>query len=178
MKWGAIQKTNKQQLKSEAVNVANKLAEPKKTETASSDNSSKDLLYDSYQERVAIIQHDANIPAEWAEAFARLEFMQRPAAIRPKKWQAAVNNAGLLLDCHINSILDYKWSVKDIFGVHYKAPERRVDAMGLLLILGDFTVSSVTGDKITMTNSKGTTSSFYKCELSSPQEQVYIWELD
>ncbi|MBF0424008.1 MAG: hypothetical protein HQL73_13565, partial [Magnetococcales bacterium] len=53
---------------------------------------------DAYQERAAIVEHEAGVPQAWAEGLAQLCAMDRPKDISPKRWEAIVDAAGVFVD--------------------------------------------------------------------------------
>jgi len=134
-------------------------------------------VHEEFEQRAAIIEHDAGIPREWAEAFARMDCCQRPAQISDKAWQNIKHYTGLLLDRHIHDIIRRGWEVAEIFGCHYAAPERRYDAMGVLLLLHDCEIIGVEHDRITLMTTTGAEQVFYRTRLTRPQERIMIWEL-
>src|ERR1035437_5191531 len=52
---------------------------------------------DAYQESAALIEANG-VPREWAEGFATLCTLPRPAPFTPKRWQQLVDDGGLFLD--------------------------------------------------------------------------------
>lgn len=129
------------------------------------------------EERIAFIQSESGLPEAWAEAFARMDCMQRPISVSLKTWQHIINNTGLLLDNHIHDIIKHGWGVADIFGVHRNKPENRYDCMGLLAILGESRVVAVASDNITLQTGGGKTQEFYRAVIRNPAERVLIWQL-
>src|SRR5215472_7561187 len=53
---------------------------------------------DAQEERAAIIEFDASVPREWAEALARLDPAQPPAGVPPENWLRFINACGRFLD--------------------------------------------------------------------------------
>ena len=134
---------------------------------------------DVFAERVALIEIEAGIPGEWAEAFARVCFMQRPAKMTQQGWQCIVDNVGCLLDnkSHLRDMMHYSWSVADIFGCHPTAPETRPDAKGLLLLLNKNEVISIINEKsIGLRTLTGALLHYWK-PLNPSLERVMIWDL-
>jgi hypothetical protein len=130
------------------------------------------------EERIAIIQHDAKISRELAEPFAHLNCMTRPTSITPRAWKNMQNNTGLLLDNFAQELNRCGWSVAEIFGVHKKAPERRMDCMGFLMLLGENKIIKIEKDKITLATKTGKQMVFYKESVKNSGGQVMIWELN
>lgn len=131
-------------------------------------------------ERAAIIEHEAGIPRVWAEAFARVCCMNRPASIPPTHWQRIVDNTGRLLDDsrHLHDMARYGWSVADIFGVHPGAPINRQDAKGLLLLLRENeVVVIVDAHAIGLRDTRTGNLLFYRHPLNPTNEKIMLWEL-
>jgi len=135
---------------------------------------------DAFEERAAIIEHEAGIPRQWAEAFARVCCMQRPESIPPAHWQRIVDATGRMLDSpqHIQDMVRYGWSVADIFGVHPAAPINRQDAKGLLLLLREHeAIAIVDANTIGLRNTRTGNLLFYRHPLNPTRERIMLWEL-
>ncbi len=131
-------------------------------------------------ERAAIIEHEAGIPREWAEAFARVDCMERPAGISRGGWQRIVDNLGRMLDSreHLRDLARFRWEIGDVFGVHPAAPERRQDAKGLLVLMQEGEVISIVNEQVIglQRTGSGTLLCYYRPRLVSA-ERVMLWEL-
>ncbi len=105
---------------------------------------------EKFDECAAIIEYGAAIPRDWAEAFARVCLMQRPANISEQGWQRIIDNSGRLLDNknHLRDMVRYGWTVDDIFGVDESATEKWQGAKGLLLMLDDNEVTSIASEYV------------------------------
>ena len=133
-----------------------------------------------FDERAAIIEHDAGIPRAWAEAFARVSLMQCPKNVTRRGWQRIVDNTGRLLDDknHLRDMVRYGWTVEDIFGCHPMAPEVRQDVKGLLLLLGDSEVISVVNANVIGLKCSSGSMLFYRRPINPSPERVMIWGLN
>ncbi len=132
------------------------------------------------EERAAIIEYEAGIPSEWAEAFARVCCMEKPASIPASNWQRIIGNTGRMLDHpeHIRSFERHGWAVGDIFGVHPGAPERRQDAKGLLLLMQEGEVISIINEQVIglQRTGSGALLCYYRPRPVSA-ERAMLWEL-
>lgn len=129
------------------------------------------------EERAAFIEHEGNIPREWAEAFARMELMRRPASIPQHRWQTIINNTGILLDKHIHDLIKHGWTTQDVFGVHLSCPHKRYDSMGLLYLLKDSEVHEIKDSSIRLQTSTGGFQ-VYRKPIYPSQEQIFIWQIN
>lgn len=137
----------------------------------------KEIIPYDFQERAAIIEHEAGLPSEWAEAFAHMDCCQRPKQIPQERWQRIIHNTGLFLDRFACEAAAKGWTVADIFGVNASAPSARYDGMGLLALLGDNEIVAVEQDKIILRTPTGATQSFSRKHLPGHVERIMIWEL-
>ena len=86
-------------------------------------------------ERAALIEFGANVPRRWAEGYAALCLMTPPEGFSPERWQRIIDAAGAFLDRWASEAIACGWSDLDVFGCDAAAPDRRFDAMGLVLLL-------------------------------------------
>ncbi len=127
-------------------------------------------------ERVAIVVHDAGIPEEWAEGFAKLDATRPPSTIMPRDWLNMVNGAGQMLDRFGVQLSALGWSVADLFGVHPEAPMQRHDCGGLARFLADGSeVVAVTADTAILRNRRGNCLTYYR--RPAPTGTACLWEL-
>ncbi len=109
----------------------------------SSDNSlgAKDFrsLFDEddYEERAAILEHEAGWPRRWAEYFARLILADPPRDFSPVRWQQALDGALIFADEWAAKAIALGWEPQDVFGLHPDRPAARLDCRGLAWLLGD-----------------------------------------
>ncbi len=132
-----------------------------------------------WQERAAIIEHEAGIPRKWAEAFARVDCMEKPAAIKKDCWQRIKDTIGRMLDTpeHINGFERHGWAVGDIFGCHARAPQTRLDAMGLVFLLRAHEVISVVDSNTIALKNIHNGNQLCFTRRTNTQEGVMLWEL-
>jgi hypothetical protein len=135
---------------------------------------------EAWQERAAIIEHEAGIPREWAEAFARVCCMARPTSIPAASWQRVIDHAGRMLDSPslLHDLVRHGWGLADVFSVHPYTPESRQDAKGLLMLMQDAEVISViNGQVIGLKNQDSGAQLFYRKPVSRTPGSVMIWEM-
>ena len=80
------------------------------------------------EERAAIVEHDGNIPRDWAEGFARLDPDRPPGDVPLKRWRRFVDDVGQFLDspfCAVAAALG--WGPHDLFGCDRARPFARID---------------------------------------------------
>ncbi|MGE0109153.1 MAG: hypothetical protein AB7S81_05230 [Bdellovibrionales bacterium] len=129
---------------------------------------------ESYDERAAIIQANG-IPKEWAEGFALLCTMERPAAFAPERWRQLVDDGGYFLDAWGRQAAALGWRAVDVFGVNPDAPEWRYDSMGLVSCLHGRHVVAIAENTARIDCEDGASLTFYRHTLSS--EAVALWSL-
>src|SRR5574343_403416 len=89
----------------------------------------QDYIIEQIEERVAIIEHDGQIPYDWALPIAKIQLRAKPESITKEKWQIITNNLEMLI-YYLQDIIAHQWTISDIFGCHPIAPEKRFDVMG------------------------------------------------
>jgi hypothetical protein len=132
---------------------------------------------DAFEERAGIIEYDASVPREWAEGFARLCQMPRPAAILPPRWRELVDNAGLFIDKWAVQAASLGWSAADIFGCHREAPLARYDLQGLVFLIGSSEVVAITALSAAIRTRSGATLTFRRRRPAPGEGVTAIWEL-
>jgi hypothetical protein len=90
------------------------------------------------EERVAIVEHDGQLPRSWAEGFARLLPIARRVTSR-YSWQTFIDDFGRFLDGGwTERAASFDWGPLDLFGCDRERPFARIDHAGLLwLVNGD-----------------------------------------
>ncbi len=53
---------------------------------------------EAVEERAAIIEFDGRAPREWAEQFARILFLRRPAGVTDMDWSWFITTCGRIID--------------------------------------------------------------------------------
>ncbi|GEM_PF-4356804 len=133
--------------------------------------------YTAFNNRVAIIQYQAGIPQEWAEAFVRVYLMQRPQAFKAWEWQTVLDGVDMLLYEHVRALINHGWAIADIFAIHPTAPLGRTDCKGLLALLREGEkVEIVTAQAICTRKNEGALLCYRKPLSPSPERRM-LWEL-
>jgi hypothetical protein len=101
-----------------------------------SENAVSALRDDEAGERAAIVEYEAGVPRDWAEAVARVYTMPAPAGVPERRWDAAKDAAGRLLDRWAATAALLGWGPLDLFGADPERPLARVDRMGLCWLIG------------------------------------------
>lgn len=127
-------------------------------------------------ERTAIIEHEAGLPKDWAEAFARVCLMTKPKVLTMDTWQRVIDNTGRLLDGHVHDLIRHGWEIVDVFGCHPRAPEMRLDSKGLLLALRESEAIAVI-DARSIALRKPTGNVLYFTKRTNTFETTMIWKL-
>lgn len=133
-------------------------------------------LTETFEERAAIIEYDANIPRIWAEAFARMDCSPKPLQLTPSCWQRIKNATGVLLDNHIHALIAHSWQVADIFGCHPVAPEGNYSVMGLVFLMANMEVTHIDAEAITLKTPGRAVQKYRKSQQD--YNKVMVWELN
>lgn len=113
-------------------------------------------LDDDKFERAAIQEFDGKLPREWAEAFAKLQFIDKPKQYSQAEWEQVLNDAGLFADKWASQAMALGWSILDVFAVHKSGNLRRLDGDGVILSIRGRRVVAVTADHIVIETWGGT----------------------
>ncbi|MDD3182400.1 MAG: hypothetical protein PHD48_06325 [Alphaproteobacteria bacterium] len=135
-----------------------------------SDNPDPYIFY----ERAAIIEGDG-VPHDWAEGFATLCTMSRPAAYTQRRWEQIINDGGLFLDQWKKQVVALGWQAVDVFGVCPDAPEWQYDQMGLVPLLEGRRVVAITADSARIMCADGAALTYYRKTMAAGS--VILWKL-
>jgi hypothetical protein len=130
--------------------------------------------HETFAERVAIIESNG-IPRGWADGYATLCTMPRPAAYAPQRWQQLVDDGGSFLDRWGRQAAALGWRAVDVFGVNPDAPESRYDGMGLIPSLQGRSIVAITADTARIVCGKYTCLSFYR--ISPTGGTSVLWDM-
>ena len=128
-----------------------------------------------FEERAAIIEDGAGVPREWAEGFARLCSMPRPASVHRERWLCCLDDAGRFIDQWAHQAAALGWRTEDVFGVHPTRPEPRVDCAGLVWLLDGGTVAAISEDRAEIRLRSGARQTYYR--RKHPTEAIAVWHL-
>lgn len=126
-----------------------------------------------FEERAAKIEADG-VPRDWAEGFAQLCTMPRPAAYTQKRWEQILNDGGLFLDRWKTQVIALGWRPVDVFGVCPDAPTWRYDRMGVVALLEGRRVFAITSNAVKISGNGGTTLTFFRNTMDA--HAVALWE--
>ena len=100
----------------------------------------------------------------FADAIEMTRTRGKPKEIREPRWNAIVRRLGVLVDeenHHLLKMIEYGWSLQDVFGCHQFAPEMRFDSMGLLMLLTNSRIAEVHPERALLKSRSGQTMSYY-----------------
>ena len=100
--------------------------------------------------------------------------MAPPASIPEARWLQVLNDAGLFLDGWAAKMAVFGWSTLEVFGVHPRRPEARLDTRGLVWALQGRKVLAASADSVVIETENGNRQSIYRCVGT---EAVPFWEL-
>jgi hypothetical protein len=86
------------------------------------------------------------LPSDWMRAIETLQSRQKPKDIKDERWQDILKRLNRLVEQetdHLLKIIEYGWSLEEVFGCHKFAPDVRIDGMGLLMLLGKASIAEI-----------------------------------
>lgn len=89
------------------------------------------------EERSAIMEHDAGMPREWADAFAAIVHGPVRFPEHPAQWQSVLDGALMFADRWAGKAHSLGWTVDELFGLDPVAPASRLDHRGLAFLLAN-----------------------------------------
>jgi hypothetical protein len=92
---------------------------------------------ETWRARAASLEHDAGLPHEWAEPFAKLLCGGPPRGFDPDYWEHSVKGASIFARQWAAQALALGWTAGEVFGLDDIAPGRRHDKKGLAWLLPD-----------------------------------------
>jgi hypothetical protein len=114
-------------------------------------------------ERAAIMEHEAGMPREWAEAFASIAQTSAPGDFEPERWSDILDGMLRFCDEWAGRANALGWQPSEIFGLDLSAPAARVDRRGLALLLGNGArVESIDSEGADIRTSGGARQRFYR----------------
>ena len=153
------------------------LTDPNRTNCASK-NADEKVADVDFEERAAIIEFDGNVPREWAEGLARLCVMACPETVSEKRWQQAIDAAGIFCDqgwAAKASVLG--WSVHDIFGVDRLKPNATVHTAGLIWLMRGRKIAEMLLDTIILETENGSRQTYRpQRDTSNATRRILLWE--
>jgi hypothetical protein len=130
---------------------------------------------ESLEERAALIEYGANVPLRWAEGYAALCSMATPPGFSAERWQRIVDATGTFIERWAAIAIECGWSDLDIFGCDPDRPDKRFDAMGLVLLLDRCKIVGIDEQGADLVSGTGIRQRFRR--RSVPVGTVSLWEL-
>ena len=130
---------------------------------------------DTLDERAAIIVYRAGVPRQWAEGFDALSTMSTPTGFSTERWWRIIDATGTFLDRWAGEAARLGWSDLDVFGCNADAPDRRFDAMGLVLLLDRCTVAGIDEHGADLVTGAGAQQRYRRRPL--PDGTISLWQL-
>jgi len=109
----------------------------------------------SPDERAAIHEYDGKLPRQWAVAFSKLQFMDKPDQYTAAEWEQVINDAGLFADKWAARARDLGWTILDVFAVHKSESRKRLDGEGVILSICGHKVVAVTAEHVMIETKTG-----------------------
>jgi hypothetical protein len=102
--------------------------------------------------------------------------MSAPTGFSPDRWRRIVDAAGRFIDRWADEAIRCGWCDLDLFGCNPDAPDRRFDAMGLVLLLDRAEVVSIDGHGADLiVNPRGARQRYRR--RPPPVGTVSLWDL-
>jgi hypothetical protein len=133
---------------------------------------------DAFEERAAIVQYEAGVPREWAQGFARLCIMARPAGVPLSQWRLVVNAGGTFINRWAARAAALGWGTESIFGCSADAPAARHDLQGLVWLIGEGELFALTDSTATIRTTNGSRLTYRRTVAPPNARAVAAWELD
>ncbi len=127
--------------------------------------------------RAAIGEFAAGVPREWAEGFTRLRAMRRPPNIPQARWQRLIDDAGRFMDHWAPKAAALGWDTASVFGCYQTSPDARLDAAGLVWLIGGHDIVAIGPDAATLRTATGATQTYRRRPFHEPG-RVAAWELE
>jgi len=89
------------------------------------------------EERAAIMEHDGQLPREWADTFGAISLSPAPGDFDPDRWRDILDGMLRFCDEWAGRAAALGWQPSEVFGLDLVAPQARVDRRGLGLSLGN-----------------------------------------
>jgi hypothetical protein len=107
-------------------------------------------------------KHD--FPSFWSNAIEITLNRNKPQNISESRWRAITKRLDVLIHeekRHLLKMIEYDWSLEEVFGCHKFAPDVRIDGMGLLMLLKDSsTIAEITPDLAILRHKDGAHTSY------------------
>jgi hypothetical protein len=139
-------------------------------------DSASTLQPSDLDERAAIVEYGAGVPRRWAEGYAALASMPAPTGFSSERWAGIVDATGAFLDHWAAKAIACGWSDLDVFGCDAAAPDRRFDAMGLVLLLDRACIVSLDPAGADLIVQPGDARQRYR-RRPLPPDTVSLWDL-
>jgi len=127
-------------------------------------------------ERDAIIEHDAKVPRDWAEGYARLLGQPVPGAIPANRWQMFMDDCGCFLDRWAEKAAALGWRAADLFGLSGIKPIARLDLAGLCWVLHGRELVALTQNAAAIRGTWGAILQYYRRDRGPGQ--LLAWEFE
>jgi hypothetical protein len=122
----------------------------------------------------------AGVPAQWVQGVASLAEMPCPARFPATKWPQVITDAAAFLERWAAQAAALGWPAWEVFGCHRHAPWRRIQGMGLVLLLQGDEIAALTATEAVIRTPTGAHQT-YRRKLADPlhpTERCLVWELD
>jgi hypothetical protein len=127
------------------------------------------------EERAALVEFGAGVPRKWAEGYVALCAMRSPPGFTLQRWQQIVDGVGEFIDRWAVKACECGWSDLEVFGCYDTRPDRRFDAMGLVLLLDRRKIVGIDVDGADLEFQDGVRHRFRRKPL--PPGTVPLWDL-
>ena len=123
-----------------------------------------------------LLQVPDGVPEAWAQGVVDLLVMPAHPDWPEAQWKTLQEDALVFLQNWAGQAHALGWDALDLFGSHAEAPFARLDAAGLVLLLGGRSVAALTEDSAAMNARSGGTLTFRRPRVPPPG-RCLVWEL-
>jgi len=105
-----------------------------------------------------LLEKYSGVPVCWSNAIEITLTRNKPKGISESRWRTIVQRLDFLVHKgmpHLLKIIEYGWSLEEVFGCHKFSPDARIDGMGLLMLLHNSTIAEVHPQKALLTSKNG-----------------------
>ena len=94
----------------------------------------------------SLLEKYVGLPVSWSNAIEITLTRNTPRNISESRWRAIIQRLDVLIHAekhHLLKMIEYGWTLEEVFGCHQFAPDSRIDGMGLLMLMTHSTLAEI-----------------------------------